>query len=244
MNEINQLGEKRGIKYIINNVLLAFSFPLVLYVCYYSPLYSYLQQDFIQKFLHQLLEKYQYGHIWLPLVYTLFAGLIISIGMPRTAMSFVSATIFGFWIGILLSEIASILGASITFCYIRWIKSAWIKNKKYTAPAWYEYVEKHAFLSILVMRQLPLPGLLFNILLGASKVPLRTFCLASAIGFFPQNLIFSLYGAGFKESFYVNTIFASVLLVVFTFLTYFLCLKVSFVKNLWQRIHTKGARAC
>jgi len=53
-----------------------------------------------------------------------------------------------------------------------------------------------------------------------------------------------LYGAGFKESFYVNTIFASVLLVVFTFLTYFLCLKVSFVKNLWQRIHTKGARAC
>lgn len=231
----NFLSKKRGKKFIIKNIILALSFPILLYVLCCSPAVQYAKEYLDVQFLQHIKDTYPMWYLWLPIAYCLVASLAIALGVPRTWCSFGSAAIFGLWLGILISEIASVCGASITFFYSRWIKQSFLKNSNKFNTTWQEYLEKYAFLSILIFRQLPLPGVIFNIMLGVSRVPWHIFCLASLIGFLPQNLIFSLYGSGIQGNF-INIAIASIIVICFSVATYYLCTKVSFVQHLWAKM--------
>jgi uncharacterized membrane protein YdjX (TVP38/TMEM64 family) len=66
-----------------------------------------------------------------------------------------------------------------------------------------------------VLRLQPLgTNLLTNILIGFTATPLRIFIAASAVGYIPQMLVFSLLGSGIRVGSQTQLIVSAVLLLL------------------------------
>lgn len=222
-----------GKKDIYKAVILGLSLPLLLYIIYSSPMKNWLNPDHMDK----LKQELKYWYIVVPLLFWFVGTLCIGFGMPRMFISIFAGGIFGLWFGVIIMEITCLTGALIMFFYARWTRKTFLsKMWKKQIPVMDEYMQKHGFLTTLLLRQIPLPGVVLNILMGLSCVKISLFILASAIGFLPQNIIFTLMGSGLKENFLSRTLISSSGLIAFSILLYFLYHKIDMVKNLFQKM--------
>ena len=132
------------------------------------------------------------------LLFLALGTLFMAVGLSRQFVAILAGYGFGFLHGLLLVEIASILGCLMAFYYARWFSADMIathypdKIRRID-----DFIERNPFIKTLMIRLFPVgSNLLVNLAAGISRIPVMPFLLGSAIGYLPQNMVFALVGSG------------------------------------------------
>ncbi len=130
--------------------------------------------------------------VWMGIVFALVAA-----GMPRLLFCPISGLAFGFWHGLLWTQLATLAGYYALFLFVRWggrdfVLRHWPRVRKLK-----EHFHGHsAALLVFAVRQLPISGLIINFLLGLSPIRHRHFLLGTAFGILPEAIPFTLVASG------------------------------------------------
>lgn len=216
--------DRKGKKVIYLSLGLIFCLGTVLYLAQgLSTKYWLLDQ------LHRLLERHP---TWAIGIFVGVGALSIGIGVPRASLALIAGVTFGFWLGIVLAEVASLIGAFSTFIVIKWCRKTFQPPQKITEllPPINRHIRCHGFSTVLILRQVPLPGWVINAVLGLSAISIADFVAGSCLGFLPQNLIFVLYGSGLRRDFWTYIGLASSLFIVCSVILYFLYRHSQFIR--------------
>lgn len=128
------------------------------------------------------------------------AGAVM-MGVPRLAFCSAAGLIFGFGEGLLLSLMGSTLGSYGAFILSRhgFRRAAEARAEKW--PWLKKMLKKPSVIRVFWARQLMVPGIVLNVLIGMTPVSHSRFLLGTALGYLPLNIAFSLVGSGLgKES--------------------------------------------
>lgn len=126
----------------------------------------------------------------------------IALGVPRLALCALGGVLFGFVEGLLLSQFSGILGSYGAFLLTRlWGPREWVQRKLQKSQKLRAILGKPSIAAIFIARQLPVPGIVPNVLLGVLKTRHSTFLLGTFVGYLPSNIPIALAGSSMaKES--------------------------------------------
>ncbi len=134
-------------------------------------------------------------------VFLLVTAGAVMMGVPRLAFCSAAGLIFGFGEGLLLSLVGSTLGSYGAFILSRhgFRRAAEARAEKW--PWLKKMLKKPSVMRVFWARQLMVPGIVLNVLIGMTPVRHSRFLLGTALGYLPLNIAFSLVGSGLgKES--------------------------------------------
>ncbi len=151
------------------------------------------------------------------LILFLLAGILAtSIGLPRQLLAFIGGLSYGVGVGVLLSLLAALCGCALTATVSRRY-FARVIGERFPKPiaTLNRLLTDDLFLKILILRLQPFgTNLLTNVCIGFTRTSLRVFMLASAVGYIPQMLVFSLLGAGVRVGSQTQLMLSIVLLLI------------------------------
>jgi len=174
-------------KPLIMLAVVAAAFGLV----YFTPARRYFGN--IQSVKGWLLSLGWVGPVaWMGIVFVLVAA-----GMPRLLFCPISGLAFGFWHGLLWTQVATLAGYYALFLFVRWGGRDFILRHWPRVGRLKEHFHGHsAALLVFAVRQLPISGLIINFLLGLSPIRHRHFLLGTAFGILPEAIPFTLVASG------------------------------------------------
>jgi len=134
----------------------------------------------------------------------LFVGIytsIVAISVPASLwLSVPGGLLFGWFVGGMLSWLASLGGAILAFLAARTAMDP--AKASMTGSGFSRFkagLENNAFSTIIILRLMPLPFFVVNSAAGAFHVKVRTFAAASAIGLIPASFLFAALGQSAGE---------------------------------------------
>lgn len=138
--------------------------------------------------------------LWAELTFTAIVVVLVAIGMPRLIFYGIGGLAFGFWQGLLFAQIGSLLGSFLTFFAIRHGGRGWLMARfgehRFVKKA---FRVKSSVKAVVLIRQLPLHGLMITGGLALSQASARAFLLGTFIGYLPQGVIAALIGSGMVD---------------------------------------------
>ncbi len=171
-------------------LILALAVAGLLIVLHFTPLKQWLGD--LQE-LKQQIRAYGWK------AYVVFAaGTIaaIAVGVPRLAMCALAGGLFGFVTGGLVALVSSIAGSWGAFQLARWAGRDWAERRLSGASdALRTVLATPSITSIFVARQLPVPGLLINVMLGVLPTSQQIFLIGTGLGYLPSTAIVALAGS-------------------------------------------------
>ncbi|HEY1084209.1 MAG TPA: VTT domain-containing protein [Prosthecobacter sp.] len=120
----------------------------------------------------------------------------VMMGLPRLPLCAAAGLVFGFAEGLVLSLAGSVLGSYGSFLMARAGARHAVLARASRWPWLRQMLEKPSWLKVFWVRQMMLPGLVLNVLLGVTEVAHRTFLLGTLAGYLPLNIAFTLVGSG------------------------------------------------
>lgn len=130
--------------------------------------------------------------------FTLGSALLITLGVPRLIFCPLAGAAFGFWYGLFLSTLATMVSYIAVFFFVR--GRIQDDDTPYSPPAQLAFLRHNPGLpGVIVARLIPLPGLLTSIALSLSPVRRRTYLFGSLIGLVPEAVPLVLLGAGLLD---------------------------------------------
>ncbi len=133
------------------------------------------------------------------------AGTVM-LGVPRLPLCAAAGLIFGFGEGLVLSLVASTLGSYGAFVLSRHGFRRAVESRAEKWPWLKKLLKKPSVLRVFWVRQLMVPGLVLNVLLGMTPVKHTRFMLGTLLGYLPLNLAFSLVGSGLGKGSLATTL--------------------------------------
>lgn len=119
--------------------------------------------------------------------------LVTSLSLPGAAvMTLAAGALFGLLTGTIIVSFASTIGATIACFVARFILRDWIQGKfGDKLKTVNEGIEKEGAFYLLTLRLIPIfPFWLINLVMGLTKMPLKTFFWVSQIGMFPGTVVY------------------------------------------------------
>jgi len=138
-----------------------------------------------------------FGH-WAPVVFVGFYTIAVVLAvLPANILNFLAGGMFGFWEGLLLSWIASVLGAAIVILLMRRVTLSimriFIPNRK--LERFSEYVHIHGWIYLFLLYFIPNPlGDMVNYISAASGIQVYKLLVMVAIGRLPTLILRSALG--------------------------------------------------
>jgi uncharacterized membrane protein YdjX (TVP38/TMEM64 family) len=174
-------------KPLIMLALVAAAFAFV----YFMPTREYFAD--IQGIKYWLLSLGWVGPaVWMGIVFAL-----VSAGMPRLLFCPIGGLAFGFWHGLLWTQLPTLAGYYALFLFVRWGGQDFVLRHWPRVRRLKEHFHGHsAALLVFAVRQLPISGLVINFLLGLSPIRHRHFLLGTAFGILPEAIPFTLVASG------------------------------------------------
>ncbi len=119
--------------------------------------------------------------------------LITSVSLPGAAvLTLLGGALFGLWVGTLVVSFASTLGATIACSVARFVLRDWVQKKvgDKIAPV-NTGIEQEGAFYLFTLRLIPIfPFWAINLVMGLTKMPLRTFCWVSQVGMLAGTLVY------------------------------------------------------
>jgi len=137
---------------------------------------------------------------WAPVVFTASVAVLVGCGLPRLAFHFLGGALFAFWGGLLWSSIGTMIGYGVVFFAVRQLGLRELILRKH--PVWAKRAAKlkhNTVPAVILFRQIPLPGMVTNAVLGLSPIRRREFFLGTAIGLLPEAVPMVLIGSGLRK---------------------------------------------
>jgi len=137
--------------------------------------------------------------LWAPATFFAIAMGSVFVGAPRLPFCVLAGMLFGFVQGLVLSQIATLLGAYGPFLFARHSSGDFLASRLKQIDRIAPYLEDPTVWSVFWIRQVPVWGLFTNLCLGSLGISHRTFVLGSILGFLPQAILFTLIGTGLVQ---------------------------------------------
>jgi uncharacterized membrane protein YdjX (TVP38/TMEM64 family) len=123
-------------------------------------------------------------------------ALAVMIGVPRLSLCAMAGLLFGFAEGMALSLLGSLLGSYAAFFVARKGGRRAVLARASRWPWLQPLLGQPSLVGVFWIRQLMLPGVVLNVLLGVSRVSHTAFLGGTLFGYLPLNAAFSLVGSG------------------------------------------------
>lgn len=122
------------------------------------------------------------------------------IGVPRQILSFLAGYSFGAELGTVWGVLGSALGCALGFFFARFFAREAIQSRFSTRLEKIDtFISSSPFLMTFTIRCMPMTlNVLTNLMGGVTNIRPLTFISASALGYVPQTLIFSILGSGIR----------------------------------------------
>jgi uncharacterized membrane protein YdjX (TVP38/TMEM64 family) len=119
--------------------------------------------------------------------------LVTSLSLPGAAiMTLAAGALFGLVAGTIIVSFASTIGATLACFVSRFLLREWVQAKvgdKFKAIN--EGIEKEGAFYLFTLRLIPIfPFWLINLVMGLTKIPLKTFYWVSQLGMFAGTVVF------------------------------------------------------
>jgi len=130
--------------------------------------------------------------VWMGIVFMLVAA-----GTPRLLFCPISGLAFGFWHGLLWTQVPTLAGYYALFLFVRWGGRDFVLRRWPRVGRLKGRFHGHSTaLLVFAVRQIPMSGLIINFLLGLSPIRHRHFLLGTAFGILPEAIPFTLVASG------------------------------------------------
>lgn len=129
--------------------------------------------------------------------FVLITAGLMTIGMPRLVFYVLGGVAFGFWLGLLLALVGSLIGSFIMFRVARWGGRDWLVDR-FGRHRLFARISgtKPTVASVALVRMLPVSNMILNVGLSLSRVGNRAFLFGTLLGFLPQGVVAVLVGSG------------------------------------------------
>lgn len=137
---------------------------------------------------------------WAPVVFTASVAVLVGCGLPRLAFHLLGGALFAFWSGLIWSTLGTLIGYSVVFFAVRQLGLRESILRKH--PAWQKLavrLKHNTVPAVILFRQIPLPGMVTNVVLGLSPIRRREFFLGTVIGLLPEAVPMVLVGSGLRK---------------------------------------------
>ncbi|MBS1127423.1 MAG: associated Golgi protein [Nitrospirae bacterium] len=142
-------------------------------------------------------EKFEslYAEHTLPVIggYMLIYILVTSLSLPgATIMTLAGGALFGLLRGTIIVSFASTIGATLACLVSRFILRDWVQGKfGERLKTVNDGIEREGSFYLFTLRLIPVfPFWLINLVLGLTKMPLRTFYWVSQFGMLPGTIVY------------------------------------------------------
>lgn len=168
----------------------------IIALLYFTPLKQWLDS------VRELKERIDLWGWKAHVIFVLGSIAGIALGVPRLILCGLGGFLFGFYEGLLASQFAGVLGSYGAFLITRlWAPKEWVQRKLTNSDRLKSVLEKPSIGSIFVARQLPVPGIVPNVLLGVLNTRHSIFLAGTFVGYLPSNIPVALAGSSMgKES--------------------------------------------
>ncbi len=129
-------------------------------------------------------------------LFTIACTLVIAIGVPRLVFCAAAGMFYGFWEGFFIGQFSSLFGSYLTFVFARWGGREWVSRRIENRRHLRELLRIPSTFTVFLTRQLPIAGIVPNLVLGVTPVRHRVFLLGSFLGYLPSNAMVALIGSG------------------------------------------------
>lgn len=159
-------------------------------IAHYTPLSAWITNVQVWKAYVREMGWMAYG------LFTAACAMAVMVGVPRLPLSAAAGLIFGFSGGLCFSLIGSTLGSYGAFLMARRgaRRAVMVRLEKW--PWLVRLLERPSLGRVFWVRQLMVPGIVLNVLLGVTSVTHRVFLIGTLLGYLPLSMTFSLVGSG------------------------------------------------
>jgi uncharacterized membrane protein YdjX (TVP38/TMEM64 family) len=175
-------------------VLVAAVLVAAVLVIHYTPVHAWLGDA--QRVRAAVL---QWGYLSYPLS-VLVAAILVACGVPRLLLCAAGGMVFGFWVGLSVTFLGTILGHYAAFLFIRWGGRDWALQKWPRLRKWADVIHDQGIVGVFLIRQLPGHAMFANLCLGLSHVKHVDFLIGTMIGILPEAIPATLVGAGLVKA--------------------------------------------
>jgi uncharacterized membrane protein YdjX (TVP38/TMEM64 family) len=119
--------------------------------------------------------------------------LVTSLSLPGAAvMTLLGGALFGFVVGTIVVSFASTIGATFACFVSRYLLQSWVQGKfGEKLKTVNEGVEKEGLFYLFTLRLIPVfPFWMINLVMGLTKMRLRTFYWVSQLGMLPGTMVY------------------------------------------------------
>ncbi|MFO0985530.1 MAG: VTT domain-containing protein [Planctomycetota bacterium] len=181
---------------VIKPIALVLIVVASLYALHRTPLGRVLEPGSVQSFRDWVNGFGSFA----PLVFTLIATGLIALGAPRLLFAALAGVVFGFLLGSLLAQVASVAACMLDFGYGRWLGREFVARRLHgrlgRLGRLLELVREHGLVATIWLRTAPVGhAMTLNLLLSVSPISMRDFFLGTLIGTVPGTCIYALFGS-------------------------------------------------
>jgi uncharacterized membrane protein YdjX (TVP38/TMEM64 family) len=154
---------------------------------------QYLTLSYIKASREHFAALYAQNRVLVITGYMAIYILVTSLSLPgATVMTLAGGALFGFLAGTFIVSFASTIGATLACVVSRFILRDWVQSKfGDKLKAMNEGIEKEGAFYLFTLRLIPIfPFWLINLVMGLTRIPLRTFYWVSQVGMFPGTLVY------------------------------------------------------
>jgi uncharacterized membrane protein YdjX (TVP38/TMEM64 family) len=163
-------------------------------VAHFTPLREHLGS------VEQWRTRVQEGGVMPAVAFIAASALLVAIGVPRLALCVLAGAIFKLGPAIIYSQVGPLIGAYAMFLATRWGGRQTAESLAERYPHVRRFLQSPPSIwSVFVLRQVPMPGLATNVILGVSPVTHLTFLIGSLVGFLPEGIVATLASSGLVE---------------------------------------------
>lgn len=195
-SELQHLIEKPDTSSILSirkDFLFILIFVAVIIAAYLSPLKQYIDKA------PELCEQIKSTGFMAPVIFILGVCALVCVGVPRLLLCPLGGMAFGFVYGLLYCVIGTLMAYYIVFLFVRWGGRDFILRHSHKLNKYTKILEHGGIPAVILARQMPVHGMLLNLIMGLSPVRHRDFLIGTAIGLFPEAIPFTLIGKGAKQ---------------------------------------------
>ena len=125
------------------------------------------------------------------------------IGFPGTPLTLLAGSLFGPVLGTVVALLGHTLGAIFAFLLARYVAGEYVERTlrpRYPRLSHYETrLEQKPFVTVFALRLIPLvPFNALNFILGLTRVPLRSYALATLLGMIPGTFAYVYLGGSLR----------------------------------------------
>ena len=154
---------------------------------------DYLSLSYLKESQQNFQAMYRENSVQVIAVYMLIYIIATSLSLPGAAiLTLAGGALFGLVTGTIIVSFASTLGATLACLVSRFILRDWIQkrfgDKLKTVN---EGIEKEGLLYLFTLRLIPVfPFWLINLVMGLTKMPLKSFFWVSQVGMLPGTIVY------------------------------------------------------